>query len=210
MSFFIQGFLFSIAYLAPIGMQNLYVINTAAVRGGRRAYAVALITAFFDISLVLACFYGMGMIMDNSVVLRAVILAVGSLVLIYIGFQLFSSSPETDSAAAPDTQISVGRVVAACFSITWLNPQALIDGSLLLGGIRASLSFGTETFFVLGSCLASVCWFMFIAVTVSKFRNFFDTKVLKTVNVLCGTFLILYGIKLGYDFIAMFNLVPVV
>lgn len=34
---------------APIGMQNLYVINTAISKSRFRAYQVALITVFFHI-----------------------------------------------------------------------------------------------------------------------------------------------------------------
>ncbi len=54
-----------IAYVAPIGMQNMYVINTAVSKNKTRAYQVALITIFFDISLAIACFFGMGLIMDK-------------------------------------------------------------------------------------------------------------------------------------------------
>ncbi len=55
MTWFIQGWLLGIAYVAPIGMQNMYVINTAVRRNRMRALQVALITIFFDIGLALAC-----------------------------------------------------------------------------------------------------------------------------------------------------------
>lgn len=56
MNYLFQGFLLGLAYVAPIGMQNMYVINSAIKSGKGRAFQVALITSFFDISLALACF----------------------------------------------------------------------------------------------------------------------------------------------------------
>ena len=55
---FLQGFLMGLAYVAPIGLQNLFVINTALTQTRRRAYATAFIVMFFDITLALACFFG--------------------------------------------------------------------------------------------------------------------------------------------------------
>lgn len=45
-----------LAYLAPIGAQNLFVINTALTAPLGIALVTAGIVAFFDISLALACF----------------------------------------------------------------------------------------------------------------------------------------------------------
>jgi len=49
--YFIQGFVLGIAYVAPIGIQNLYVINSALSNNKLRAYIITLIIIFFDISL---------------------------------------------------------------------------------------------------------------------------------------------------------------
>lgn len=68
LKFLLQGFMLGIAYVAPIGMQNLYVINTAISKSRLRAYQVALITTFFDISLALACFFGMGALMERYLI----------------------------------------------------------------------------------------------------------------------------------------------
>ncbi|CAG9709399.1 hypothetical protein [Clostridium neonatale] len=56
----LRGFTIGLAYLAPIGMQNLYVINSALCRKRSQMYMVVFTTIFFDISLSLACFFGIG------------------------------------------------------------------------------------------------------------------------------------------------------
>ena len=53
-----------LAYLAPIGAQNLFVINTALTAPLGIALVTAGIVAFFDISLALACFFGIGALVD--------------------------------------------------------------------------------------------------------------------------------------------------
>ena len=50
MEYFWQGLLMGLAYVAPIGMQNMFVINTALNSRRQRAVTVALIVAFFDIT----------------------------------------------------------------------------------------------------------------------------------------------------------------
>ncbi len=49
-----------LAYVAPIGLQNLFVINSALTQSRHRAFLTALIVLFFDISLALARFFGIG------------------------------------------------------------------------------------------------------------------------------------------------------
>ncbi len=51
-----------LAYLAPIGMQNLFVINSALNDSRKRAFLTAIIVACFDISLSASCF----MVLDLS------------------------------------------------------------------------------------------------------------------------------------------------
>ena len=48
------------ALIEMIGMQNLFVINTALTQRRRRVYLTALIVTFWDVSLGLACFLGIG------------------------------------------------------------------------------------------------------------------------------------------------------
>lgn len=69
-TYLLKGFMLGLAYVAPIGMQNIYVINTALSSSKIRAYLVALITIFFDITLALACFFGIGLIMEKFIALK--------------------------------------------------------------------------------------------------------------------------------------------
>nr|WP_294682156.1 hypothetical protein [uncultured Anaerotignum sp.] len=64
MSVYLQGLSLGLAYVAPIGMQNLFVVNSAMSQKLKRAIATALIVIFWDISLGISCFFGIGVLMQ--------------------------------------------------------------------------------------------------------------------------------------------------
>lgn len=196
---YLQGLTMGLAYVAPIGMQNLFVINTALTQPKRRSYITALIIIFFDISLSLACFFGVGAIMQASKLLEMAILLIGSLIVIYIGIGLIRSKSGLDTSTNVDVPII--KVISTAFVVTWVNPQALIDGSMLLGAFRATLPAGEELAFVCGFASASVIWFLSVTTLISLFSARFTDKVLRVINIVCGAVMIFYGGKLLWSFI---------
>ncbi|MCG0572613.1 L-lysine permease [Lactiplantibacillus plantarum] len=84
MQVFLQGLLFGIVYIAPIGMQNLFVVSTAIEQPLQRALRVALIVIAFDTSLSLACFYGVGRLLQTTPWLELGVLLIGSLLVFYM------------------------------------------------------------------------------------------------------------------------------
>lgn len=196
---FFQGFLFGLAYVAPIGAQNLYVINSAVSKTKLRAYQTALITIIFDISLALACFFGVGLVLSKFGVIKNIVMLIGCIAVIYIGINLIKSVPkQAEDMKVNDTFL---KVVSICFAVTWLNPQAVIDGTLLLGGIQASLADETSKYFIIGTAAASFVWFMLLTAIVTIFKNILTVKVLRYINIVCGSVIVFYGFKLGYSLI---------
>ncbi len=200
MSFLIQGWLLGIAFVAPIGMQNMYVINTALEKSRQRALQVALIMILFDISLSLSCFLGLGAILNGLPSLRAVLLGVGSLAVIYIGVTLLKSKPTEEKSQ--DLEKSILQIVASCFVVTWLNPQAIIDGTLLLAGFRATIHGVDANYFIIGVCMASIMWFIGLSTLIATFKDAFTGKVIRMINILCGSIIIFFGLKLLGGFIS--------
>lgn len=197
---YLQGLTMGLAYVAPIGLQNLFVINTALTQPRRRVYATALIVIFFDVTLGLACFFGIGAIMSASPVLEMIVLAVGSLIVLWIGLGLVRSKEESLDNGR-DVNIPILKVVTTACVVTWFNPQALIDGSMMLGAFKATLPSGTDFFFVGGFASASVLWFLGISTIISLFSARFTPKMLRVINIVCGAVVIFYGLKLLWNFI---------
>ncbi|BES65676.1 LysE/ArgO family amino acid transporter [Gottschalkiaceae bacterium SANA] len=201
MSFILQGFVLGISYVAPIGMQNLYVINTGLRKRPKDAFLVSMIVIFFDIALALLCFYGIGGVLQKYQLLKQGILLFGGVAVAAIGFNLIRSKIEEDQEVKLDE--SVPKIIASAFLVTWANPQAIIDGTLLFGGFRASLPTQAINSFIIGVALASFIWFMGLAIATTLFKKNFTTRILKGINVVCGGILMAYGMKLILSFIAM-------
>ena len=201
MEIYLQGLTMGLAYVAPIGLQNLFVINTALTQPRKRVYATALIVIFFDVTLGLACFFGIGAVMSASPWLEMAILLVGSLIVIWIGQGLIRSKDTLDTST--EVNIPIAKVVTTACVVTWFNPQALIDGSMMLGAFKATLPEGTDFFFVGGFASASVIWFLGISTLISFFSAKITDKLLRIINIVCGIVIIFYGLKLLWSFIQM-------
>ena len=148
MEYFFQGLTMGLAYVAPIGLQNLFVINAALTHTRSRALLTAIIVIFFDITLALACFFGIGAIMQIYIWLQMIILSIGSLVVIYIGISLLRSKvTEIDKSRA---ELSIYKTIYSACIVTWFNPQAIIDGSMMLGAFHVTLPQNQSMTFISG------------------------------------------------------------
>ena len=201
MNIYLQGLTMGLAYVAPIGLQNLFVINTALTQKRSRVYLTALIVIFFDISLGLACFLGVGALMQALPWLQKVILGIGSLIVIWIGIGLLRSKASMEGGR--DVDVPIWKVISTACVVTWFNPQAIIDGTMMLGAFRASLPAGSDVFFICGFASASVLWFLGISTVISLFSARFTNKVLNIINKVCGAVIIFYGGKLAWSFLKL-------
>ena len=201
MNIYLQGLTMGLAYVAPIGLQNLFVINTALTQKRSRVYLTALIVIFFDITLGLACFLGVGALMQALPWLQKVILGIGSLIVIWIGIGLLRSKASMEGGR--DVNIPIWKVISTACVVTWFNPQAIIDGTMMLGAFRASLPVGSDVFFICGFASASVLWFLGISTVISLFSARFTNKVLNIINKVCGVVIIFYGCKLAWSFLKL-------
>ena len=201
MNIYLQGLTMGLAYVAPIGLQNLFVINTALTQKRSRVYLTALIIIFFDITLGLACFLGVGALMQALPWLQKVILGLGCLIVIWIGIGLLRAKASMEGGR--DVNVPIWKVISTACVVTWFNPQAIIDGTMMLGAFRASLPAGSDLFFICGFASASVLWFLGISTIISLFSAKFNDKILNIINKVCGAVIIFYGLKLAWSFIKM-------
>lgn len=201
MGVFLQGLTMGIAYVAPIGLQNLFVINTALTQTKGRVYATALIVVFFDITLALACFFGIGLLIERWMPLRIGILLVGSLLVLWIGINLIRTKSSLDTSKS--VNLPILKVIWSACVVTWFNPQAIIDGTMMLGAFRATLDPAMSQFFILGVAVASTLWFLGISTIITFFSAKFTDKTLNLINIICGIIIVIYGIRLFVGFLVL-------
>ena len=194
-----------LAFLAPIGMQNLFVINSALNDSRKRAFLTAIIVACFDISLSVSCFYGIGSIMEKYDFVKLAILLIGSIVVIKIGISLLKCRAENVKSEC--SSMPIGKTITSACVFTWFNPQAIIDGTMMLGAFHATLLSSQALPFMSGIISASFLWFTGLIFVISLFSKIFrgnnSSKVMTVVNRVCGTVIIIYGLNLLKVFFTM-------
>ncbi len=201
MWYLLQGLTMGLAYVAPIGVQNLFVIHTALTGPRRRALGTAGIVIFFDVSLALACFFGVGAAMEALPILRGGVLLVGSLVVLAIGVGLLRDKGELEGGTP--LPATLPKTISTACLVTWCNPQALVDGTLMLGAFRASLPAAQAAPFICGVGLASCLWFLGLTLVVSLLSCRFTPRVVRLINRICGVWILFYGGKLLWSFLTM-------
>lgn len=198
MDFYLQGLALGLAYVAPIGMQNLFVINSALTQPRWRALLTALIVIFFDITLAMACFFGIGLIMQKYAAVQMAMLFIGGLVVAYIGWGLLKS--KVSALADIKQMLALGQTVWQACVVTWFNAQAVIDGTMLLGAFKASMTEAQSLHFLFGVLSASCLWFITLAMVVSLAGSLVTLRVLGVINKICGAVIAVYGLRLLWHF----------
>lgn len=193
-----QGLITGLAYVAPIGMQNIYIINMTISKSKYALFSV-ISTIIMDISLALAAFWGMGIIVEKHIFIRLILLLFGGILVLKIGIDLFKTKVNMDYTLSQEQ--SYLKVLSQVFSVTWLNPQALIDGAILLGGAKALYPQNQSMYFVIGMNLASVLWFFTLYLLCSLAKNFLSEKFLNYINKISSIIMIIMAIRLFYRFI---------
>ena len=198
MDFYLQGLALGLAYVAPIGMQNLFVINSALTQTRLRALVTALIVIFFDVTLALACFFGIGLVMQKYPPVQLGILLLGGLVVVYIGVSLLKS--KVSALADIKQMLGLGQTVWQACVVTLFNAQAVIDGTMLLGAFKASMTEAQSLHFLFGVLSASCLWFVTLAMVVSLAGSLVTPRVLGVINKICGAVIAVYGLRLLWHF----------
>jgi L-lysine exporter family protein LysE/ArgO len=103
----------------------------------------------------------------------------------------------------PDVAVDLPwlKVIGKAFVVTWLNPQALLDGTMFLGAFRATLSGAEGWAFLIAVMASSFTWFLGLSIVLQLFQSRFTAKVIRVINIICGIVIIGYGVKLLVQFV---------
>lgn len=202
MSALLSGMLLGFAFIAPIGMQNLYVFNNAVNNTLQRAMLYVLFVWLADSSFSIVAYFGMGAIINSNDLLKLIVMILGGALVIYIGWTILRSANQV-SLDASGNKLSMGKAFATAFIVTWVNPQALVDGSLMLGATRAKLPDADVWPFIIGVLIATALWFTIVTVVVNRLKNRLSKRAFVIVNVVSGLIMLGYGLYFLYGAVQM-------
>lgn len=195
---YLQGLLIGFAFVAPIGMQNIYVFNNGLSYKLSRALLYTLFVWLFDGLFCFAAFYGIGALISKSFLLKIIIMIIGGLLTIYIGYNIIRSANQRAMTGVNDP-LSVKKAIMTAIVVSWANPQALIDGTMMLGASRGTLTLEESIFFIIGVVSSSFVWDMGMTTAFNILRNRMPSKVILWINLISGIVIVVYGLFLIFN-----------
>ena len=112
--------------------------------------------------------------------------------------QLLHAQVQTDTSAY--SQPTLWQTATLAFTVTWFNPQAVIDGTLMLGAFRSSLPADTASLFISGVAAASCLWFFGLTGIFKTCCQNLRPSHMQWINRICGAVIFVYALKLLYTF----------
>lgn len=163
---YIYGFGLGLSLLAAIGAQNVHVIS----HGLRRNHhlLVAFICFLCDVLLIGIGVFGVGKYIFSSILLKKIMLIMGTIFLLYYAFNSLASAFSSSASGIDVLKISSSKskTVISTLAVSLLNPNVYLDTVVLIGGASSNLESSARFAFTVGSLSASLFWF-FSIVTLS-------------------------------------------
>ncbi len=154
----LAGFATGFSLILAIGAQNAFVLR----QGLRRAhvFAVCLTCALSDALLIAAGVAGFALAETALPWLGPVLRWGGVAFLLVYGALAFRAALGPGAALEPAGKgtESLGRALATCLALTWLNPHVYLDTVVLLGSVAAQWE-GARLAFGAGAVAASFTFF---------------------------------------------------
>ncbi len=175
---FFTGLLLGFSLILSIGAQNIFLLKRAIRR--EHAFTVAFVCFICDVILILLSVLSTTTMAEYLPVFKPLMLFIAMLFLLYYGFLSLKSSfqpHESFDAQSPSSkQVSLFKLILLTMSFSLLNPQAILELVVLLGGVASNYHEGyQEIEFMLGASLASFIWFLSITL-LGMYLSKFITK----------------------------------
>ena len=192
---YLRGILVGFAFVAPIGMQNIYMFNNALSNKMSKALLYNFLVWFCDAPFSFAAFYGIGALISANEIVKIIVMIIGGALTSYIGFNIIRSAKQTAIGSDRKKQ-TLKQALMTALIVSWGNPQAMIDGTMMLGASRATLTFEQSILFITGVVTASFIWDHGITIGFNLLRDKLPKKFLLAINLISGIIVAVYGLYL--------------
>jgi len=173
----LQGFLTGAGLIIAIGAQNAFLLAQGIRR--RFHWQIALLCMTIDAVLITAGVIGVGLLISQSELLLELFRWGGIVFLSVYGIQALRSacqqrSLEAEESSGPPT---LAAAVAMTLAVSVLNPHVYLDTMVLVGSISNQFEGVLKYWFGGGAVLASICWFMSLALAAPKLAPVFRSAL---------------------------------
>nr|WP_221269775.1 LysE family transporter [Deinococcus budaensis] len=190
-----RGLTLGLSLIVAIGPQNAFVLRQGLTR--RHALLAALACSLCDTGLTALGVLGVGALLARSPVLVTLGTLMGAAFLLWYGWRSFQAARQpgplqTEGQVAQTT----GTVIATAAAFSLLNPHALLDTVVLIGGASAGLDERARLAFLGGAVAASWLWFFALALLAGRLAPLMrSARAWRVLDVLIGG--VMWSIAVG-------------
>jgi L-lysine exporter family protein LysE/ArgO len=161
----IHGFLLALGLILPLGVQNLFIFSQGANQPHLiRALPSVITAALCDSLLVLLSVLGVSVVVFKFVWLKAALLGVGIVFLLYMGWTSWKSEPQNRQTREAQRYGGWKQVLFAA-SISLFNPHAVLDTVVVIG--MNSLRYNGEDRWAFAFSVMFVSWLWFSGLAIA-------------------------------------------
>ncbi len=199
MSVLRSGLTLGLGLIISLGPQNIFLIRQGIKK--EYVYIAALICALCDMLLILLSTMSISKLIMAFPIARLVLIGLGVLFLLSYGAKSIYSgikqlkNPNLFEIHEASPRISLLRLLITATSFSLLNPHAIIDTMVMIGGVVSQYPEEERLLFVIGVITASFLWFTGVA-TLSSYASRFlkNGQAWGILEILSG--LIMFGFTL--------------
>ena len=196
MSVYLTGFALGLSLIVAIGAQNAFVLRQGLRR--EHIFWVCLACALSDALLIIFGVTGFRVVTERFEWLTPVLRYCGAAFLAAYGARCYHSALTGTEGlkAAEDRPVPLGKTLAVCLMLTWLNPHVYLDTVVMLGLLSAGYP-GRETFFAAGAISASFLFFFTLGYGARLLRPLFEKpRSWRIFEFLIGCLMLFLAVKL--------------
>jgi len=132
---FIHGFILAFGLILPLGVQNVFVFNQGALQKRFiHALPVVLTASLCDTLLIILAVFGVSLVILGSFWIKTILLSVGIVFLLYMGWSTWKSAPEnSNNENIVKETFTPLKQIAFSASVSLLNPHAIMDTVGVIG-----------------------------------------------------------------------------
>lgn len=161
---FVHGFLLALALILPIGPQNSFILSQGTIyRRYRMVLPVVAAAGLSDTVLIVASVGGVGLVAAALPWLRTLLTIAGVVFLIGMGIQSWRE-PGAGGTETAGQQWPLRRRVGYSLSVSLLNPHAIMDTVVVIGGGGAQYPGASpKDSYAAAAVLVSWLWFIMLS-----------------------------------------------
>lgn len=163
-SVFLHGALLSLSLILPLGPQNVFILSQGVAQNSYRNALPSIITAALcDTFLIVCAVFGLSMFFLSIAWLEKVMLAIGSIFLLYYGVVSWKTGVQNFNEEN-EVKANFSKQILFTLSVSLLNPYAILDTIGVIGTSSFSYKEQAERlYFTIGCISISWLWFFMLA-----------------------------------------------